>query len=118
MDLRETNLKALLPGYEKAIENQGFLRETYPGWYRIEQEYIKKILESGVLAGLDRIRLIEKEIEDVVARYLTHRHAGGSDRDLLIKEAISKVKRSVQHLREKRRLTTLQSAETFLIQSK
>jgi predicted nucleotidyltransferase len=117
-DLKEKNLNALLPGYRQAINELDNLREVYPGWYRIKEGLVEEILERGPPPRLEQIKMIEREIENVVARYLTHTRAGDSDRDLIVKELISKVKREVRHLKEKGLSSSLEDAEKFLLYPK
>ena len=114
-DLRGKNLKALLPGFQKAIVELGILTETYPGWYRPGEEYVKKTLSHTLKPGLERAKIVEREIEGVVARYLTHSRAGDSDRDLIIKEVLSKVKREVRQIGEKKTRSALIDPKRFLI---
>jgi predicted nucleotidyltransferase len=117
-DLKEKNLASLLPGFEKAIRDLGILREVYPGWYRIEESFVSSTLDRPLPARLERIKMAEREMEDVVARYLTHKKAGDSDRDLVIREIISKVRREVRHLREHGLSSPLEDPEKFLIYPK
>jgi predicted nucleotidyltransferase len=117
-DLREKNLKSLVPGYRRGIEELGFYREVYPGWYRIEQEFVDKILGAGLSAQIERLKMIEREVENIVVRYLTHAKAGDSDRDLVIKEVLSKVQREVRHFKEKGFSIPLEKPEKFLIYPK
>ncbi len=114
-DLRRKNLAALLPGFQRAIEELEILSETYPGWYRPREEFIKKTLSHTLKPRLERAKIVEREIEGVVARYLTHSKAGDSDRDLIIREAISKVKREVRHFKEKGASKALIDPKRFLI---
>ena len=62
--------------------------------------------------------MIEREIENSVARYLTHSKAGDSDRDIIIKEALSKVKREVRHFKEKKLSSHLEDPKKFLLYPK
>jgi predicted nucleotidyltransferase len=117
-DLREKNLNALLPGFQKSIMEVDFLREVYPGWYRISPDFVKEVLKGPLPLRLDRLRMVEREIEDLVARYLTHSRAGDSDRDLIVKETISKIKREVRHIREKGFSSPLEEPEKFLLYGK
>ncbi len=114
-DLRRKNLDALLPGFQRAIEELDILSETYPGWYRPGEEFIKKTLSRTLKPGLERAKIAEREIEGVVARYLTHSRAGDSDRDLIIKEVLSKVKREVRQIGEKKTKSALIDPKRFLI---
>jgi predicted nucleotidyltransferase len=116
-DLREKNLKAVLHGFQLAIDELDILREVYSGWYRIKDEFIEETLANNFQPRIERIKMIEREIEGVVARYLAHKKAGDSDRDLIIRETISKVKREVRHLKEKGRSSTLLDPKKFLIQA-
>ncbi len=114
-DLREQNLRQLTPGYKRAIDESGLLHETLPGWYRIDEAFIEETLGSGLPARLERIKMAEREIEGVVARYLTHERAGGSDRDLIIKEVMSKVRREARHIKEQGFSRKLKNSGDFLI---
>jgi predicted nucleotidyltransferase len=117
-DLKEQNLRALLPGFQAAIKQLMFLKKVYPGWYRIQEEFVDQTLEHHLSTELERIKIVEREMEDVVSRYLTHSRAGDSDRDLIIKEVLSKVKREVRHIREKGFKSPLEDPEKFLIYPK
>jgi predicted nucleotidyltransferase len=117
-DLKEKNLKALLPGYSQAVKELDHLREVYPGWYMIKDGFAEATLERGPLPRLERIKMIEREIENIVSRYLTQTRAGDSDRDLIVKELISKVKREVRHLKEKGLSSSLEDPEKFLLYPK
>ncbi|MFQ6105467.1 MAG: nucleotidyltransferase domain-containing protein [Candidatus Hydrothermarchaeaceae archaeon] len=98
-DLRERNLRALLPGYRRALKELGFFKEVYPGWYRMDRRFIRQLLDKPIPARLQRIKMAEREAEELVARYLTHKKAGGSDKELVIKEIISKVGREMRRIR-------------------
>ena len=116
-DLREKNLKALLPGFQKAIEELDLLTEVYPGWYRIKSDFIDNTLNQPMSPEIERVKMAEREIEEIVSRYLTHSRAGDSDRDLIIKELVSKVRREVRHLKEAGFSSNLIDPERFLIQA-
>jgi hypothetical protein len=114
----EKNLNTLLPGYLSAVEELGILSKSYPGWYRINENFIVDFMGETLPKELERIKAIEREIEDVVARYLTHRRAGNSDRDMIITEVISKVKRKVRLFKERGIKSSLEDPKKFLIYSK
>lgn len=112
-DLREANLQRVVPPWEEAVSGLDILRPSLPGWYRIKDDFIKERLGDLVSKRLERMGMMEREFEDMVARYLIHKKAGGSDRELLVKEAISKVKREVRHMMEKGGQSTLLDPKRF-----
>jgi hypothetical protein len=114
----EINLNSLLPGYFSAVEELGILTKSYPGWYRIHENFILDLMGETQPKELERIKVIEREIQDVGARYLTHRRAGNSDCDLVIKAVISKVKREVHLFKERGIKSSLEDPKKFLIYSK
>lgn len=97
-DLRQRNLNIILKNYKRAVNELKILHEIYPGWYKIDENFIKEVLKEPAL--FERIKIREREIEQVIARYMTHKKAGNSDRDIFIEEITSKVTREVKHIKE------------------
>ena len=97
-DLRQKNLTIILKNYKRAVNESEILHEIYPGWYTIDEKFIEEVMKEPVL--LERLKIMEREIEQAIARYMTHKKAGDSDRDILIEEVIGKVTREVKHIKE------------------
>jgi len=113
-ELREGNLKRLLPGFKEALSTTDCVQEVYPGWYRVEERFAGEVLSKG-FPRFERLRLVEREAEDVIARYLAHKKAGDSDMELILKELLSKVRRELWQLRAERRPRALIDPERFLL---
>jgi len=97
--LREKNLKKILSGYIKAIEQLKILQEIYPGWYKIKKNFIKNLRKKP---SKELIKIYEKEIKKAIERYKTHKKAGAdSETDTVIYEISHKIERELKQIKRK-----------------
>ncbi len=96
-ELRRRNLNIILKNYKKAVRESKILYEIYPGWYGIDAEFIDNSLKEPVF--MERIKITEREIEQAIAGYMTHKKAGDSDMDIFIEELTGKITREIKHIK-------------------
>lgn len=111
-ELREKNLKKILPGYIKAIKQLKILEEIYPGWYKIKDSFIKRLRKK---TSKELIKIYEKEIEKAIQRYKTHKKAGvDSETDTIIYEISHKIERELKQIKRKGFKTILDNPDKYL----
>lgn len=100
-ELRERNLKSILPGYIKAIKNLKAMEEVYPGWYKIRKSFIDKFRKRK--ASKELVSIYGKEIKKAVERYKTHKKAGAEQKtETVMYEITHKIERELKQLKRKR----------------
>ncbi len=111
-ELRERNLKKILQGYIKAIEQLKILEEVYPGWYKIKQSFIKSLRKKP---SKELMRIYEKEIKKAIERYKTHKKAGSdSETDTIIYEISHKIERELKQIKRKGFKTILDNPDKYI----
>ncbi len=112
-ELRKRNLKMILPGYVEAIKKLRIMEESYPGWYRINGNFIKKALKKKRSKELARI--YEGEIKRAIQRYKTHKKAGaGQEKDTIIYEITHKIERELKQIKRKGFKTILDNPDKYI----
>lgn len=92
-DLRERNIRKILPGYRRAIEELNIFNNINTDWYQIKPEFINKVLNNKKI--FPKIEFYLSEAQKAIKRYQTHDLAGGSQTDIVIKEIIHKIDREI-----------------------
>jgi len=112
-ELRERNLKMILPGYLAAIKQLKIMEEAYPGWYKIKEGFIKNVL--GKKPHKELIRIYEGEIKRAIERYRTHRKAGAEQKkDTIMYEITHKIERELKQIKRKGFKTMLDSPNKYV----
>jgi len=112
-ELRQRNLKKILPGYIKAIKQLKIMDEIHPGCYKIREAFIKKTLRKK--PGKELIKIYEGEIRKAVKRYKTHKKAGaGQEKDTIVYEITHKIKRELKQIKRKGFKTILDNPNKYV----
>jgi len=112
-ELRERNIKKILPGYFKAIEELKIMEEVYPGWYKIKKSFIDKHKRKD--SSKELISIYGKEIKRAVERYKTHKKAGTAQtRSTIVYEITHKIERDLKRIKKKKFKTILDNPDNYI----
>ncbi len=112
-ELREKNIKKILPGYIKAINELNVTEEAYPGWHKIRKSFIDR--HKRKKARKELMSIYGKEIKKAVERYKTHKKAGTAQaRSTIVHEITHKIERDLKRIKKKKFKTIFDNPDKYI----